>query len=86
MDTALFEPFPLRGVTFKHRVVIAPMTMYRAGHDGKFTDWHFVHYGRMAMGGAAMVMLEATAIDVPGRHCYADLGFGATSTLVRCGA
>lgn len=42
--------------------------------DGLATDWHLVHYGRMALGGAGLVMLEATAVDPVGRHSYADLG------------
>lgn len=70
----LFEPFRLRGVTLKNRIIASPMCMYRADHDGTANDWHFAHYSRLAMGGAAMVMLEATAVDIMGRHCYADLG------------
>jgi 2,4-dienoyl-CoA reductase-like NADH-dependent reductase (Old Yellow Enzyme family) len=38
------------------------------------TDWHFAHYARLAMGGAGLVMVEATSIDLVGRHSYADLG------------
>lgn len=72
--TRLFEPLHMRGVTFKNRIVCSPMCMYRAEHDGMANDWHFAHYSRLAMGGAAMVMLEATAVDIMGRHCYADLG------------
>lgn len=72
--SALFEPFSLRGMTLKNRIVVSPMCTYSAAADGLVTDWHFVHYGRLAMGGAGMVMLEATSIEANGRHCYSDLG------------
>ena len=71
---SLFEPFALRSVCLNHRVVIAPMCTYHAAHDGMATDWHLVHYGRFALGGAAMVMTEAISIAATGRHCYSDLG------------
>lgn len=80
--TRLFEPFRLRGVTLKNRILASPMCMYRADHDGKASDWHFAHYSRLAMGGAAMVMLEATAVDIMGRHCYADLGIWGDEHIV----
>ena len=72
--TALFDPIALRGVTLKNRLVVAPMCTYAAHADGKANDWHLVHYGRLAMGGAAMVMLEATAVEARGRGAYSDLG------------
>jgi 2,4-dienoyl-CoA reductase-like NADH-dependent reductase (Old Yellow Enzyme family) len=72
--SGLFSPLTLRGVTLRHRITIPPMLMYRAGHDGLATPWHQVHYGRLALGGAAMVMLESTAITEQGRVGYADLG------------
>jgi 2,4-dienoyl-CoA reductase-like NADH-dependent reductase (Old Yellow Enzyme family) len=72
--TTLFDPFTLRGVTLRHRLVISPMCTYRAGPDGRATDWHFAHYARFAFGGAAMVMTEATSVAAEGRHCYSDLG------------
>ena len=72
--TALFDPFTLRGITLRNRIVIPPMVMYRAGHDGKANDWHLAHYGRLAMGGASMVFVESTQIDPRGRVGYADLG------------
>lgn len=72
--TALFDPLALRGVTLRHRLVISPMCSYHAAHDGRATDWHFAHYARFALGGAAMVMTEATSVAADGRHCYSDLG------------
>jgi len=70
----LFDPFPLRGVTLPHRIAIAPMCTYHAGPDGLATDWHFVHYGRFALGGAAMVMTESVVVAPEGRGCDANLG------------
>lgn len=72
--TLLFEPFALRGTVLKHRIVVPPMCTYASGPGSVATDWHLVHYGRLAMGGAAMVILEATAIEPAGLHSYADLG------------
>ena len=72
--TSLFEPFALRGTVLRHRLIVPPMCTYAAAPGGKATDWHLVHYGRLAMGGAAMIIVEATAIDPVGLHSYADLG------------
>ena len=49
----LFTPFDLRGRTFRNRVVISPMCQHGA-QDGHVTDWHVVHYGKFALGGAAL--------------------------------
>lgn len=70
----LFEPLSQKSLTLKNRTVVAPMCMYSAGPDGVATDWHFVHYGTRAMGGAAMVIAEATAVEPRGRISEADLG------------
>ena len=70
----LFSPFTLRGVTFPNRVVIAPMQMYKAGPDGRATDWHFQHLAKYAVGGAGTVMTEALIVDPVGRNTYGDLG------------
>jgi len=72
--TNLWDPLRLRGVTLPHRVVISPMVMYHGTRDGLARDWHLAHYGRFALGGAAMVFVEATAVDPQGRGSYADLG------------
>ena len=72
--TRLSDTLTLRGVTLRNRVMISPMCTYSAAADGLATDWHFAHYGRLAMGGAGLVMLEATSILPEGRHCYSDLG------------
>ncbi|MCC6195041.1 MAG: NADH:flavin oxidoreductase/NADH oxidase [Burkholderiales bacterium] len=71
--TILFEPFALRGVTLRHRLVVPPMCQYSAV-EGIANEWHFANYARFAMGGAAMVIVEATAIDPRGRVSPGDLG------------
>lgn len=69
----LFTPFTLRDVTFRNRVAISPMSQYRA-KDGYANDWHRVHLGRFALGGAGLVYAEATAITREGRRTHGDLG------------
>lgn len=70
---SLFTPFQLRGVTFKNRIAISPMSQYRA-LDGHANDWHMVHLGRFALGGAGLVYVEATAVEADGRRTHGDLG------------
>ena len=62
----LFTPMALRGVTLKNRIVVSPMSMY-SSHDGFADDLHLVHLGRFALGGAGLVMMEATAVQRDGR-------------------
>lgn len=69
----LFSPFRLRDVVLPNRVAISPMCQYCAT-DGFADDWHLVHLGRFAIGGAGMVMVEATAVEERGRISYGDLG------------
>ena len=69
----LFDPFPLRGVSLANRIGIPPMCQYSA-KDGVATEWHFVHYGSRAVGGAALMILEATAVTPEGRISPGDLG------------
>ncbi len=71
--TKLFSPFTLREVTFKNRIAISPMSQYRA-QEGYANLWHAVHLGRFAMGGAALVYAEATAVEADGRRTHGDLG------------
>ncbi|WP_173933990.1 NADH:flavin oxidoreductase/NADH oxidase [Chelativorans sp. Marseille-P2723] len=70
----LFEPFTVRGVTARNRVLISPMCQYSAEPDGKATDYHLVHLGKFAIGGAGIVMAEATAVSPEGRISPWDLG------------
>ena len=71
--SALFEPLRLRGLTLKNRVVVSPMSQYRA-RDGFANGWHMVHLGRFALGGAGLVFAEATAVEADGRRTHGDLG------------
>lgn len=69
----LFSPLTLRGVTLKNRVVISPMCQYSAV-DGVANDWHFVHLGQFATGGAGLIFCEAAAVEESGRITHGDLG------------
>jgi 2,4-dienoyl-CoA reductase-like NADH-dependent reductase (Old Yellow Enzyme family) len=69
----LFEPLKLREITLANRIGIPPMCQYSA-RDGVASDWHFVHYGSRAVGGAALMILEATAVAPEGRISPGDLG------------
>jgi anthraniloyl-CoA monooxygenase len=62
----MFTPFRLRQMTLKNRVVVSPMSMYSA-EEGMPSDWHLVHYGSLAMGGAGLVYTEMTDISPEGR-------------------
>ena len=69
----LLTPFTLRDLTLKNRVVVSPMCQYSA-IDGVVTDWHLVHLGRFALGGAALVFVEATGVEARGRISPGDVG------------
>ena len=73
MSHPLFSPFQLRSLSFPNRIGVSPMCQY-SSHDGFATDWHMVHLGSRAQGGAALVMLEASAVLPEGRISIADLG------------
>jgi 2,4-dienoyl-CoA reductase-like NADH-dependent reductase (Old Yellow Enzyme family) len=70
---ALFRPLTLRSLHFRNRIVVSPMCQY-SSHDGFATDWHLVHLGSRAVGGAALVFSEATAVEARGRISPDDLG------------
>jgi 2,4-dienoyl-CoA reductase-like NADH-dependent reductase (Old Yellow Enzyme family) len=69
----LFSPLTIRGVSLPNRIAVSPMCQY-SSEDGKATDWHLVHLGSRAVGGAGMVMVEATAVEARGRISPADMG------------
>jgi len=69
----LFTPIALRGVALPNRVVISPMCQYSA-IDGVANDWHLVHLGKFATGGAGAVIVEATAVEERGRITHGDMG------------
>src|SRR5208282_1488698 len=73
MTAPLFSPFQLRSVTFANRIGVSPMCQY-SSRDGFATDWHLVHLGSRAQGGAGLVMLEASAVVPEGRISDGDLG------------
>jgi 2,4-dienoyl-CoA reductase-like NADH-dependent reductase (Old Yellow Enzyme family) len=69
----LFDEYSLRGVKARNRIVVSPMCQYSA-KDGHVTDWHLVHLGKFAQGGAGIVFLEATAVEARGRITHGDTG------------
>ena len=73
MSTNLFTPLTVRDVTFRNRIAVSPMCQY-SSVDGLATDWHLVHLGSRAVGGAGLVMTEAAAVEARGRISPADVG------------
>lgn len=71
--SALFQPLALRDVTLPNRIAVSPMCQY-AAHDGLANDWHLVHLGSRAVGGAGLVIFEASAVLPEGRISPQDLG------------
>ncbi len=69
----LFTPLKIRSIELKNRLVVSPMCQY-SSEDGYANDWHLVHLGSRAVGGAALVISEATAVSPEGRISPADLG------------
>lgn len=69
----LFSPLTLRSITFRNRIFVSPMCQY-SSHDGLPTDWHLVHLGSRAVGGAGLVMVEATSVSPEGRISPDDSG------------
>lgn len=73
MTDRLFDPLELRETTLPNRVMVSPMCQY-SSPDGVATDWHLVHLGSRAVGGAGVVLTEATAVEPRGRISPEDLG------------
>lgn len=85
-DTGLFAPLRIRGVEFRNRVGVSPMCQY-SSVDGFANDWHFVHLGSRSVGGAGVVIAEATAVTPEGRISPQDLGIWSDAHvegLARC--
>ncbi|WP_433630709.1 NADH:flavin oxidoreductase/NADH oxidase [Halomicrococcus sp. NG-SE-24] len=74
MTDDLFSPRTFRETTVPNRVMVSPMCQYSCEPDGLATDWHLVHLGSRAVGGAGIVMTEATAVEPRGRITPNDLG------------
>src|SRR5688572_26610231 len=72
----LFEPFTLKSVTLRNRIGVSPMCMY-SSEDGLANDWHLVHLGARAAGGAGLVIAEATSVSPQGRITPGDAGIWA---------
>jgi 2,4-dienoyl-CoA reductase-like NADH-dependent reductase (Old Yellow Enzyme family) len=68
----LFEPLQLGALRLPNRIIIAPMCQYSAD-DGAASDWHLIHLGHLALSGAGLLILEATAVSAPGRISPQDL-------------
>ncbi|WP_103718812.1 NADH:flavin oxidoreductase/NADH oxidase [Bosea psychrotolerans] len=75
----LFSPYTLGELTLANRIVIAPMCQYSA-EDGRATDWHVIHLGHLALSGAGLLFLEATAVEPEGRISPFDLGLWSDET------
>jgi 2,4-dienoyl-CoA reductase-like NADH-dependent reductase (Old Yellow Enzyme family) len=73
MSNSLFSPFRLRSVVFSNRIGVSPMCEY-SSEDGFANDWHLIHLGSRAVGGAGLVSTEATAVSPEGRISPGDLG------------
>src|SRR5512134_815802 len=73
MDAMLFSPLQIRGVTLRNRIVLSPMLQYSAV-GGYANDWHLMHYGKFAAGGAGLVFVESTKVDPRGCTTPRDLG------------
>ena len=63
----LFSPIKLRSIVARNRIVASPMCQY-ASIEGGPTDWHMVHFGKFAVGGAGIVFAEETAVEAGGRN------------------
>lgn len=72
-EVDLLSSLVIRGLTFRNRIVMSPMCQYSA-HEGMANDWHLVHIGSRAVGGAALVIVEATAVTAEGRITPGDVG------------
>lgn len=75
----LFTPHAIGGVTLPNRIIIAPMCQYSAV-DGCLSDWHLIHLGQLALSGAGLLTIEATAVLPEGRISYADAGLWDDAT------
>src|SRR5499427_9520624 len=79
LKSALFEPLRIRNLELVNRIVIAPMCQYSA-KDGCMNDWHLIHLGQLALSGAALLTIEATAVLPEGRITWADVGLWNNET------
>jgi 2,4-dienoyl-CoA reductase-like NADH-dependent reductase (Old Yellow Enzyme family) len=73
MQTHLFSPFRIRDAAFRNRIAVSPMCQY-SSDDGFANDWHLVHLGSRAVGGAGLILVEASAVEARGRISPGDVG------------
>ena len=83
-QAALFRPIQIRNLSLANRIVIAPMCQYSA-EEGCMTDWHIIHLGQLAISGAAILTIEATAVVPEGRITWADVGLWSDDTEAAMG-
>ncbi|WP_445509243.1 NADPH dehydrogenase NamA [Rossellomorea marisflavi] len=82
MNRKLFQPYTIKNVELKNRIVMAPMCMYSShNEDGKIENWHRTHYTSRAVGGAGLIIQEATAVTPQGRISPQDLGIWSDDHL-----
>jgi 2,4-dienoyl-CoA reductase-like NADH-dependent reductase (Old Yellow Enzyme family) len=77
--STLFSPYAIGSLQLKNRIVIAPMCQYSAV-DGAATDWHLIHLGHLALSGAGLLIIEATAVEATGRITPGCLGLWSDAT------
>lgn len=77
----LFDPIRIRKMELKNRIMVSPMCQYSAENDAMVNDWHVVHYGSFALGGPALIVTEATAVEERGRISPNDLGIYSDAHL-----
>ena len=80
-SSRLFDPYTIKGVTFKNRVIMAPMCQYSTDNEGLVQDWHRVHYTSRAVGQVAGIITEATAVEPRGRISNRDLGLWSDASI-----
>ena len=80
MSSKLFSPYQLGPMALTNRIAIAPMCQYSAD-EGLATDWHMIHLGHLALSGAALLIIEATAVTPEGRISPDDLGLWSDAHL-----
>src|SRR5436190_18820354 len=79
MSSALFTPSRIGPLELRNRIIVSPMCQYSA-QDGRATDWHVIHLGHLALSGAALLTVEATAVEPDGRISAGDLGLWSDDT------
>src|SRR6201981_3299136 len=76
----LFTPLSVADLTLANRIVVAPMCQYSTAGDGCMLDWHLIHLGNLALSGAALLTIEATAVLPEGRITWGDVGLWDDAT------